>query len=244
MTVSKHTKQCLKTAIAALDREIKVNKDLHPATSSTSEHVASSSKKNERRRKKKDPVNIYQLVNEKARSDAQSEVKRNLLAIRVLRERSGSYIPDQDRAMLNEALRARLDPKYIEVLLEDYPNACESGGIVDHINHPIHFACSTHRAAVPVILRATPECASQLDDNGKTPLEIYIANNDMVDITAEEFAITVNTLCILNPKSVKASFMQRESIKQHVLINGLLPSHLKNTLNLESEQIFEACKER
>lgn len=222
MTITTDPKECRKIAIAALDTELKLKNSGPPVREITN-------KSNKRKQKKDGNMFMQQLVNEKLRKDARAEAKLNLLALRVLRDRSGSYIPDQDRATLNEALRARVDPKYIAILLEDYPNACDSGGCVDHINHPIHVACEFHRAAVPVILKAAPECARQRDEKGRFPLEMFLTNKDMIDITPEEFASTFNRFCKLNPSSTKYSFVKRESIKEHFLMH-LLPTHLKNTL--------------
>jgi hypothetical protein len=215
MTITTDPQECRKIAITALDTELKLKTSGPPAREIT----------NESKRKQKRDDNKY----EKLRKDARAEAKLNLLALRVLRDRSGSYIPDQDRATLNEAIRARVDPKYIAILLEDYPKACESGGCVDHINHPIHVACEFHRAAIPVILKAAPECAGQQDEKETFPLEMFLTNKDMIDITPEEFASTVNSFCKLSPTSTTESFVKRESIKEHFLMH-LLPTHLKNAI--------------
>ena len=223
MTISTDPEECRNIAIAALDCELKLkNSDPPP--------MRTRNTNKSKRRKEDQHMLMRQLVNEKLRKDARAEAKLNLLSLRVLRDLSGSYIPDQDRAILNEALRARIDPKYVAILLEDYPNACDSGGCVDHINHPIHVACAFHRAAVPVILKAAPECAEQRDEKDKVPLEIFLTNKDMIDITPEDFARTVNTFFKLNPTLTRESFIKRKSIKEHVLMHTLLPTHLKNTL--------------
>ena len=220
MTITTDPQECRKIAIAALDTELKLKTSGPPAREIT--------KKSKRKQKRDDNMFMHQLVNAKLLKDARAEAKLNLLALRVLRDRSGSYIPDQDRATLNEAIRARVDPKYIAILLEDYPKACESGGCVDHINHPIHVACEFHRAAIPVILKAAPECAGQQDEKETFPLEMFLTNKDMIDITPEEFASTVHSFCELSPTSTE-SFVDRGIIEEHSLMH-LLPTHLKNAI--------------
>jgi len=132
-----------------------------------------------------------------------------------------------DRTILNNALRANLKTKHIENLLEDYPNACESGGCVDHINHPIHIACEFHHAAILAILKAAPECAGQLDEKGRLPLEIFLTNVDMIDVTTKESTKVVEALCKLNPVGSTRDLLQkRESFKERVFENMLLPRHL------------------
>lgn len=104
-----------------------------------------------------------------------------------------NFIHDDDRTIINDALRAKLNPKHIETLLKDYPNACKSGGCVDHINHPINIACEFHHAAVRAILKAG---AGQRDENkGRLPLEIFLTNVNMIDVTTEESTKVVDALC-------------------------------------------------
>lgn len=152
-------------------------------------------------------------------------IRRNLLNIRLKREglelNQYNGIPDQDRAIVNEAIRAKIDPNYIELLLNDYPRACETQGCVDHIDHPILIACAEHRHCVPTLLRHTPESAKQYDQNGKSPLELFLTNDDPIDITAEELASTTNLLCNLNPNAASEYFAKKETLKQHVLLHGL-----------------------
>ena len=132
-----------------------------------------------------------------------------------------------DRTILNNALCANLKTKHIDNLLEDYPNACESGGCVDHINHPIHVACEFHHAAVRVILKAAPECAGQRDEKGRLPLEIFLINVDMIDVTTKESTKVVEALCKLtSTAAIQTIFQKRESIKERVFENMLLPRHL------------------
>lgn len=62
---------------------------------------------------------------------ATEDAKKVLLTLRLIREQDDYYIPDEDREIFNEAIRAKLDLKYIDdLLLQDYPRAFESGGCV------------------------------------------------------------------------------------------------------------------
>jgi hypothetical protein len=149
-----------------------------------------------------------------------------LASQRTLRKKI-NFISDDDRTILNDALRAKLNTKHIENLLEDYPNACESGGCVDHINHPIHTACEFHHAAVRAILKAAPECAGQRDEKGRLPLENFLTNVDMIDVTTKDSTKIVEALCKLTPVvAIRVIFQKRESIKERVFENMLLPRHL------------------
>eukprot|EP00558_Chaetoceros_sp_UNC1202_P006129 CAMPEP_0197236510 /NCGR_PEP_ID=MMETSP1429-20130617/3583_1 /TAXON_ID=49237 /ORGANISM="Chaetoceros sp., Strain UNC1202" /LENGTH=245 /DNA_ID=CAMNT_0042695299 /DNA_START=89 /DNA_END=826 /DNA_ORIENTATION=+ len=191
--------------------------------------------KKTKKAKKFRPSHSYQnnLILKYAKEDA----FECLLSLRALREDGDYYIPDQDRAVVNEAVRSKLDIRFIDIILQDYPRACESGGIVDHVNHPIHTACSQYRQCVSTILRKYPQCAYQRDSDGKLPLQLYIENNDYIDVSPEEFASTVNLLVKLNPFSQDEPFMSDKSLTEELIMYSLVPSHLKNTLNsLEEER--------
>ena len=210
--VFKEYKDYRKSAINALDRELRLrNSQPQPPA--------------ERPGLEQTPSRRF-IAAEKATHIA----KQNLLSIRALREQTGCYITDQDRAIVNEAIRAKLELKHIELLLEDYPNACESGGCVDHVDHPIHNACIMHRHAVPAIIKSAPDCANQRNKDGKLPLELYLDNSDMTDITSAEFASTMNKLAALSPRSAKEIFSKTKSVKQQVLLKQILPRHLKNCI--------------
>lgn len=156
--------------------------------------------------------------------------KKNLLAVRVLRERTGAYIPDQDRAVVNEALRMRMDLDCIRTLIEEYPHALDCGGIVDHIDHPIHVACIHHRNAVKMLLELNPECAKQRDANDKTPMELFLRNEDQLDITFDEFTETSSRFLKIDPTITSQRFLGRESVRDIVLQNELIPRHIENSL--------------
>ncbi|GFH54927.1 predicted protein [Chaetoceros tenuissimus] len=156
--------------------------------------------------------------------------KKNLLAVRVLRERTGAYIPDQDRAVVNEALRMRMDLDCLRTLIEEYPHALDCGGIVDHIDHPIHVACNHHRNAVKLLLELNPECANQRDANDKTPMELFLRNEDQLDITFDEFTETSSRFLKLDPTITSQRFLGRESVRNIVLQNELIPRQIENSL--------------
>lgn len=174
---------------------------------------------------------IAEYLFEKRVEREKEKAGRYLLGIRTNRkDSSGYFVGDQDRVIVNEALKANIDIKYIDLLLlQDYPRACESGGIVDHVDHPIHNACRYYRRAVPIILKHSPECAKQRDEEGKLPLQIYLENGDLIDVTSEEFASTVNLLEELHPLSTEEPFMKDKNLKNDVIKNSLAPFHVQCT---------------
>jgi hypothetical protein len=126
-------------------------------------------------------------------------------------------IPDEDRALVNEAIRANLDLQHIETLLKTFPRACESGGCVDHINHPIHVACAIYPRAVPTILKFAPESAGQYDENGKPPIELFLTNSENQepkDITTEEIIGIAYQLYRMNPTVAKECIKKIEKLKE------------------------------
>lgn len=141
------------------------------------------------------------------------------------------YIPDQDRVAVTQAIRCKLPLKYIKLLLKDYPKACESGGVVDHINHPIHVACQENREVVRLVLERNPECANQRDQDGKLPFELFIENEDTIDISSEEFVSTTNLFNSLSPRSREVFSRSRESLRNQIISNCILPSHIHERLN-------------
>eukprot|EP01083_Nonionella_stella_P076528 208566_1 len=221
-------------ALKALDRQMKI------LTFNSQNEIGRSrhSLKGERQF-----VDYYnEIKNQKLVERAKTSAKKYLLFIRSLREGNGFYIPDQDRAVINEAIRTKLEPKYIELLLSDYPRSCEAGGIVDHVDHPIHLACSTYRQVVPLILKSCPDCAKQRDEYDRLPLEVFLERSNDIDISEKVYLDTVNLLSDLNPESLSESFLRRSSIKQEVIYCNL-PKHLKCTLDDPSSQMNDAIAE-
>lgn len=158
--------------------------------------------------------------------------KNNLLSMRLLRESKSEHfhIPDHDRVIVNEAIKARLDPKLIQILLHEYDKACETGGIEDHIDHPIHNACIHHRSAVLTILEMFPECAKQRDRDGNKPFTLFLKNEEVGDMSPESFVSTIDALYKMDPVGVRNSFLGRDSTKIRVLKNQL-PLHLRSTID-------------
>lgn len=158
--------------------------------------------------------------------------KNNLLSMRLLREskRGDVHIPDHDRAIVNEAITAKLDPKLIQILLHEYDKACETGGIEDHINHPIHTACVYHRSAVLTILEMFPECAKQRDRDGDAPFTLFLKNEEIGDMSPELYASTIDAFYKMDPIGVRNSILSRDSMKMRALANQL-PLHLRSTID-------------
>ena len=158
--------------------------------------------------------------------------KTNLLSMRLLQESKSRHvhIPDHDRAIVNEAIKARLDPKLIQILLHEYDKACETGGIEDHINHPIHTACVYHRSAILTILEMFPECAKQRDRDGNAPFTIFLKNEEVGDMSPELYASTIDAFYKMDPIGVRNSILSRDSMKMRALANQL-PLHLRSTID-------------
>lgn len=127
----------------------------------------------------------------------------------------------QDRALVNEAIRHRLDIGSIELLLKKFPRACESGGCVDHVDHPIHVACTSYRRAVSSILRFAPESAGQLDGYGRPPIEVLLMHSENQDpsdeFSTEELINTSIKLFTINPSVAKECVEKIEKLKEETV---------------------------
>lgn len=149
-------------------------------------------------------------------SNVEEDSKLIMLAMYNIRQCGGdekrikdSFIPDQDRVIMNEAIYAKLHVKYIKVLLQLHNKACESGGIVDHVDHPIHLACIRHPYAVRTILDANPDCARQRNQDNKLPLDLFFEKRGFQipkDISKKDFIATVNHLSQLNEVGANSFF--------------------------------------
>ena len=151
---------------------------------------------------------------------AKKDAERILLKMYSLRSGENisipSIIPDKDRVLVNEALSAGFDPDYIELLIKEFPRACEAGGIIDHINHPIHIACSQNLRAVRIILEAHPEASLQRDEFGRLPLQNFLEHEDMNHISdkisKEELKQTVNLFSTIDITSARELFSRGISL--------------------------------
>ena len=138
-------------------------------------------------------------------------------------------IPDEDRVVVYQAICCRIPLIYIQLLLDNYPQACESGGCVDHIRHPIHAACMYYREAIASILDVDANSSNQPNKKGQMPFEIFLENKNVIDdISSEEFLSIANRFTSLNPATSKAIFSRRrESLKQKIFCERIIPSHVK-----------------
>lgn len=150
---------------------------------------------------------------------AKKDAERILLEMYALRSGENisiPRIPDKDRILVNEALSAGFDQEYIELLIKEFPRACEAGGIVDHINHPIHIACSQNLRAVRTILETHPEASLQIDEFGTLPLQNFLENEDINpvsdEISKEELKQTVNLFSSIDINSARVIFSKGVSL--------------------------------
>lgn len=146
---------------------------------------------------------------------AQKDIELIMLGMCALSDRGNrryTAIPDPDRSIVNQAISSKFDQKYIDLLLRNYPKACETGGIVDHINHPIHLACRVHPEVVRTILNLYPECSSQLDHDGKAPIEIFLKEG-ADDVSKEEMTETINMFKRLDLDLVRKAYAEGGNLK-------------------------------
>lgn len=179
----------------------------------------------------------------KAAKRAQLDALEILLAMHCISNKIDlnceHIIPNQDRVAVCEAIRSKLPLKYIKLVLQDYPKACESGGCVDHINHPIHMACTHHRAVVPYILKIYPDSANQPDEWGKMPFQLFLEIEDSIDVSSQKFISTTSLFTTLNPIRSKEIYSQsRESLKRFILSNYVLPFHLSKQASQDPYSII------
>jgi len=151
-------------------------------------------------------------MSDQAKSDIRM-ILRGMFFLRV--DNDGdvrSSIPDEDRAIVNEAIHAKLHPKYIKMIVYDYEKACESGGVVDHVNHPIHLACKNYPEVVKIILNAHPDCSTQSDGNGRLPLEIFLESSFLRNISKDFYKETIDLFSSLDLTSTRKIFARSKSI--------------------------------
>lgn len=196
--------------------------------------------------------NFYAKAAERARVDALENFLSMFCISRRLDLEDEHPLPDEDRVAVYQAMCSKIPQKYIQMMLRDYPRACESGGCVDHINHPIHAACTYHREAVHYILDLYPGSADQPNEDGKMPFELFIENEDMIDISSEAFVATVNRFTKLNPTRSREIFSgSRNSLKDQIMSTCVVPSHLhrqsshsSGTTSHDNESLDNTCIDR
>jgi hypothetical protein len=153
-----------------------------------------------------------------------------LLALKSARE--NTKVIEDDRAIINEALRSNLDPVHIIHLINKYPKAFETKGIVDHIDHPIHVACIYHKEVVKFILEAYPECMEQENERGELPLEVFVAGKD---VTSWDYGDAIDLFATCNVDFFRKMLSQNETLREQVLANKFVPYHLKHPVDVSLE---------
>jgi hypothetical protein len=157
-------------------------------------------------------------------------------------------IPDSDRVAINEAILLKLDERYMKVLLEDYPRALEHGGVVDHVNHPIHTACRENKNIVETLLKYNPDCAFQCDEQGRYPIEIYLFdsgnrqqdaflddhhNHHHSESPYREAAIRLFGTTTYNPASLPKSFIKK-MMHDNVVVQDIFANEIESYLDSKS----------
>ena len=171
------------------------------------------------------------------------EVKKNLLSVISRGDYDARFegdCPDEDRAIVNEAISARFNPCYIKVLLLDYPKACDCvGGNICQVEHPIHLACSRYHEIISYILQASPSSASQLNDKGMLPIELYLKSIDIDGIDSERFSSTIRLLVTLHPCSENNCHLLSWGLRQEAKLQNIFQNHIfsmEETRTSESEE--------
>ncbi len=158
---------------------------------------------------------------------------------------SSNYL---DRTILIEAIKAELAPKYIKILLHDYPYACacdvndedEQDEEDRHrlgeereqlrsnsVSHPIHIACSGYHEIICYILQASPESAAQRDEDGRLPIAIFLESVDMSNIDMVNFSSVITLLVNLNPTEMNEVHLREWSVRQESVLRELLLTNFR-----------------
>jgi len=154
-----------------------------------------------------------------------------LLALKALRENKRQIVED-DRAIINEAIRSHLEPIQIVHLINKHPKAFETKGIVDHIEHPIHVACIHNKEVVRFILEVYPECMEQENKNGELPLEVFVAGKD---VTSWEYGDAIDLFASCNVDFFRKMLSQNDTLREQVVANKFVPQHLKHPVDISLE---------
>jgi hypothetical protein len=127
-------------------------------------------------------------------------------------------------------------------LINKYPKAFETKGIVDHIDHPIHVACVYHKEVVKFILEVYPECMEQENEKGELPLEVFVAGKDA---TSWEYGDAIDLFATCNVDFFRKMMSQNETLREQILANKFVPHHLKHPVDvsLETRQMDQSYDE-
>lgn len=209
--------------IRALDKELSMKKKL--------QRCKLSVKKGTSNKKEKDYLKTIERVSRK--------ITKYLLAIKRIREKHehiDTKVSDEDRVVINEAIRQKFHPIYIIHLINKHMKVFETKGAVENIDHPIHVACSHNKEVVRYILEAYPDCMSQENENGKLPLEVFVAG---IDPSSLEYGDAVDLFASSNVDSFRKLLSENESLREQVFSNTFVPQHLKHSVdfNLEPRQM-------
>ncbi len=64
--------------------------------------------------------------------------------------------------------------------------------------HPIHIASNSCHEVIPYILQVSPNSASQRDDEGRLPLQVYLESVNVTNINVGNFSSVVPLFMNLN----------------------------------------------
>lgn len=165
----------------------------------------------------------------KAAERARKEALENFLTIYCINRGMDLHdhrpIPNEDRVALYQAISCKTPFKFIQVMLDDYPRACESGGCVDHINHPIHAACIYHQEVVEYILLMNPDSKTQPNEEGQMPLELFHENKEQIGVSHNDFFPSSANWGILMYSTTSQKILSRrqKDTKLKVTVDYIMP---------------------
>ena len=186
------------------------------------------------------------LIYKNAAKHAQLDAFENLLTMFCISQGMDiddpRPIPDEDRAIVYQAIRCQLPLEYLQLILEAYPNACESGGLTDHILHPIHAACIYNLEVLEFLLTLYPDSANQVNAKGQMPFELFLENKQLTAISSDEFVSVAELFTSLDPTKTRSKEIfsrRRESLKKHIILDCIVPSHVKRQA---TQRIIHSCE--
>ena len=158
--------------------------------------------------------NTLHGIHKNAAERARIQALDNLLAMHCVTHamdiNNHHPILNKERAALYQAISSELPLKYIEMMLDDYPRACKSGGLGDSIHHPIHAACIYNQIVVEPILKLYPDSADQPDEGGRMPFELFLEHKEIIGVSCREFKASANLFMSLNQMACERVLSKRQ----------------------------------
>ena len=170
--------------------------------------------------------NIHKNAAERARIQALDNLLTMHCVTHAMDINNHHPILNKERAAVYQAISSELPLKYIEMMLDDYPKACKSGGFGDSIHHPIHAACIYNQIVVEPILKLYPDSADQPDEAGRMPFELFLEHKEIIGVSCREFISSANRFMSLNQMACERLLSKRQkrfkwevSMSKHCIVS-------------------------